>query len=360
MNLADVVQRESSPPVWLNTGLGVVRTVEPVETGPRQAEDRIEIGLDVWNSGGRSAAVRGVQDHLNTLRVTLDERVATTVRQTGMRLADRGPGHQSLFPSFERTAADLFEVEPDLMQDYLALVNTILDEGDRGALDGFLSRVYEVLKAGAGSEKLSAVFHQAMDRLKAMDRISARVEVEVRVRASGEEAMNEADPLVLDLAGDGVNLTGAAKGVMFDIDGDGRKERTSFVQGDDAFLALDRNGNGRIDDGKELFGDQHGAAHGFAELARFDGNADGRIDRNDEVYQHLRVFQDKNGNGDVEAGEIRGLEAVGVEAVELAYEAVNRRTASGDRVTQQGVFVRSGGQRGMAVDAMVGFLDTRV
>ena len=62
--------------------------------------------------------------------------------------------------------------------------------------------------------------------------------------------------------------------MRLDLDADGRMDSISVPTGDDALLALDRNGNGRIDDGRELFGDQHGAANGFAELARFDDNGD--------------------------------------------------------------------------------------
>ena len=86
---------------------------------------------------------------------------------------------------------------------------------------------------------------------------------------------------------------------MFDITGDGRQDQVSWVAPSDGFLVYDRNGNGYIDSGKELFGDQHGASNGFEELAKFDGDGNGIIDDNDDIFDNLRVWQDHNGNAPV-------------------------------------------------------------
>lgn len=115
--------------------------------------------------------------------------------------------------------------------------------------------------------------------------------LELNIQSSEGVQVQTADPLVLDLGGRGLTTTGLSAGVDFDLDGDGRLERMSTVTGDSWFLALDWNANGRIDDGRELFGDQNGAAHGFAELARHDINGDGRIDAQDGVFEHLRLVQ---------------------------------------------------------------------
>lgn len=87
-------------------------------------------------------------------------------------------------------------------------------------------------------------------------------------------------PLVLDRDGDGVELTGQAPGTTayFDLDGDGFAERTGWVEADDGLLALDRDGNGRIDDISELFGTNDPSSNGFVPLAALDTNANGRID----------------------------------------------------------------------------------
>ena len=106
------------------------------------------------------------------------------------------------------------------------------------------------------------------------------------------------DPLVLDLNHDGViSVTNPDSGVVFDIDGDGAKDRSAFATGGDGFLALDRNQNGVIDDGTELFGDQNGSANGFLELGKYDSNGDGKIDAADPVFSSLRILTaDKDGS----------------------------------------------------------------
>ncbi len=122
------------------------------------------------------------------------------------------------------------------------------------------------------------------------------------------------DPLVLDLDGDGLELSAlAGSNTFFDLDNNDFAERTAWVSADDAFLALDRDSNGTIDNGSELFGDAtpiNGgteiAADGFSALSDLDSNADGVIDANDAQFADLRVWQDLNQNGFSDAGEFRG------------------------------------------------------
>jgi hypothetical protein len=131
-------------------------------------------------------------------------------------------------------------------------------------------------------------------RLEQTQRLSLHIEFTGVV---GQGTLQQSDPLVLDLGDDGVQLSSAWDGEVFDINADGVADRTAFVRGNDAYLALDRNGNGQIDDGSELFGDQHGARNGFEELARFDDNRDGLIDSNDSVFDRLRLLYDRDGDG---------------------------------------------------------------
>ncbi len=108
------------------------------------------------------------------------------------------------------------------------------------------------------------------------------------------------DPLTLDLDGDGIETIGlnANNNVLFDHDGDGAKHGTGWVSADDAMLVLDRNNNGTIDNGRELFGDNtqlangRFAADGFAALIEMDSNGDGKINADDTQFANLRLWRD--------------------------------------------------------------------
>ncbi len=168
-------------------------------------------------------------------------------------------------------------------------------------------------------------------------------------------AVQQADPIVLDLDGDGIELTSYTQGAQFDITGTGKKVTTAFVTGGDAFLAIDRNGNGRIDDGTELFGDQNGATNGFEELRRLDTNGDGRINHLDANFNDLLLWRD-NGNGITEPGELISLADAGIVEISLDYRNVNQAAAGGNRITQIASFVRADGSRGTAADALLNFI----
>jgi hypothetical protein len=172
---------------------------------------------------------------------------------------------------------------------------------------------------------------------------------------TAEAQVQQGDPIVLDLDNDGVELSNYKNGAYFDLLGSGSTQQTAFVNGGDAFLALDRNQDGLINSGQELFGEQHGAKNGFEELRKFDVNGDGVIDRNDAVYSQLKLFKD-NGNGITEAGELLSLADAGVDAIELGYKDVNERAAGGNRITQIASYLRNDGSRGQVADALLNYI----
>lgn len=146
-------------------------------------------------------------------------------------------------------------------------------------------------------------------------------------------------PIVIDLEDHGVRFTSAQQGVAFDIDGNGGPDAIAWTDAaaGDGFLVLDRNHNGVIDDGRELFGDSTPQAlspepNGFLALQLLDGNADGYIRDDDAVFSSLRIWVDANHDGISQEGELTTLAQHGIASIDLDYRESRRKDRYGNEL----------------------------
>ena len=159
------------------------------------------------------------------------------------------------------------------------------------------------------------------------------------------------DPLALDLNGNGIEPLAANghDGAMFDHERNGIRTATGWVHSNDGILVYDRNGDGKINNGGELFGDNtllkdgSTAAHGFAALAELDENSDGKVDAADSAFKKLGVWRDLNHNGISEEGEISSLEDVRVQSLNLAYKNADQNLGNGNTLAEVGSYTDADG-----------------
>jgi hypothetical protein len=142
---------------------------------------------------------------------------------------------------------------------------------------------------------------------------------------------------------------GLASNVYFDHDGDGVLTKTGWAGKNDALLVWDRNSNGRIDTGAELFGDftpmPNGtlAPNGFAALAALDANGDGVIDASDPAFHELKLWRDTSQDGVSQGGEFITLAEAGIVSLNLANTLKNQGLANGNVLSREGSFTRADG-----------------
>lgn len=165
-------------------------------------------------------------------------------------------------------------------------------------------------------------------------------------------APNAPSPLVLDLDGDGVELTtynDTTTTTFFDIDGDGFAQRTAWVGADDGLLARDLDESGAIESVEELFGSP--SVDGFALLATLDDNGDHVIDQYDDVWSDLVIWKDANGDAVSQSNELHTLSSLNIVSIDLAGVTQSSSTISGNPISHTTTYTISGGSTRAAVDA---------
>ncbi len=162
---------------------------------------------------------------------------------------------------------------------------------------------------------------------------------------TGENPFDHTDPIVLDLDGDGLELT-ARTGVsqLFDLDANQFAVTSGWVRGDDGFLARDLNSNGIIDDGSELVGNR--TMEGFDALALLDTNSDGHITSADSTFASFRIWRDLNGNGVTDSGELQTLTEAGITSIDVAATNTTETDNAGNRILGTASFTRSDSSTG--------------
>ena len=305
-------------------------------------------------------------------------------------------GSQNLFGTGSESApaesTDLLsQLTPDLQKEALSLTSGLLNSD--GSLQSMLDGIAELLAAFSGNGAqpaaaqgeavpaeqtaaqqgvsasashfhMTAEFHTSSTTVTSSetgDTVQTQstdfaIEIEfdqVAVQAQQQNpraATN--DPIVLDLNRDGaISVSDPESGVAFDIDKDGVSEQTAFVRGGDGFLALDRNKNGVLDDGGELFGDQNGSENGFIELGKFDSNNDGKIDAKDVVFSELRIATAST-DGNI---SLHSLSEYGIQSLDLNYRAAQQTLTGGSYLSGVGSYTTADGSKNLMADAELSY-----
>jgi hypothetical protein len=168
---------------------------------------------------------------------------------------------------------------------------------------------------------------------------------------------NNSSPLILAMDGSAIELSSPHMGVRFDVEANGQAPQISWVSSaSDMFLALDKNGNGTIDSGNELFGNHsvgpNGGkqANGFLALGQYDNNNDGQIDLKDPVFKDLRLWSDANFNGKTDPGELHPLTSKKIESIAVSYSTSDKRDAHGNLFRETSIATLELGKQVPVVD----------
>ena len=250
------------------------------------------------------------------------------------------------------TLLEPFYKDPQLKESFDKLFYSLAENMNRLSneqVSGVAQNLNGVLNKAANAQQAvnqqtSQSMNQSMVQVEASINTQVSVQVSVQGEKPAEHEFQQIDPLIIDVDGNGFDLTTADEGVNFDIDGDGTKEKTAITKGEDGMLALDKDGNGTIDSGKELFGDQNGAENGFEELSKYDGNKDNVIDKNDEAFTKLQILRYKMNRDKQMVQQLVSLKSAGIVSIDLSKVSAVNESVNGNLITHKtGAYNDQGG-----------------
>jgi len=157
------------------------------------------------------------------------------------------------------------------------------------------------------------------------------------------DAAKKTDPLVLNFAGTAAQLTNQR--FAFDLNSDGKDEQINFAAPGSGFLAFDRNGDGKINNGSELFGP--GSGDGFQELAALDSDKNGWIDENDAAFNQLKVWsRDSAGNDQLQSLSAAGVGAIALSHVSTPFDLKTNGNQLLGQIRSSGIYLQESGVAG--------------
>lgn len=276
-----------------------------------------------------------------------------------------------LFNSFLKIAQGLFAVgDSDLWNEFFERLTGLFSntDGDTEVIEQFINRFLEqwlqklfpnatISNGNNNGNSPNSLSTQQSNQssFQFQFQMEFRFEMSMEIQIGVQRLEQQQDPIVFDLDGDGIELTDVNNGVRFDITGTGKIVQTAWIRGGDALLAWDRNGNGQIDSGLELFGDQRGSPNGFEELRKLDTNNDGFIGPEDKNFKELVLWRD-NGDGISSKDELLALSQLGIERIALNYKNTNIIADGNNTITQKSFFIRSDQTVGRTADVKFNYL----
>jgi hypothetical protein len=188
--------------------------------------------------------------------------------------------------------------------------------------------------------------------------------VDISVMTSAQiDALPLVTPIVLDLDGNGLHTLAASHGVHFDLAASGVAHQVGWVSSGDGLLVRDLNGDGLINDGRELFGmatqlaSGDRAGDGYAALRALDSNHDGKLSAADAHFSELKVWVDANSNGVADAGELKSLADLGIVSMDLTAQTGSHGD-NGNVVAQSSSYTTADGQTHQMADVWFAKADT--